>query len=77
MNFDRVLAFAAGLVFGATAIHAIKTGRTRFGRRGKLLGPWTFHRESRPTEFWLAVSFYVFMAVLLAVIAFYGLADGS
>jgi hypothetical protein len=77
MTIKRVLPFLVALVFLAMAVEAIRTGRTRFGMRGKLLGPWTFRRESQPVAFWLAVGSYLLAAVLLAVIAFYGLADGS
>lgn len=77
MTINRVLPFLVALVFLAMAVEAIRTGRLRFGMRGKLLGPWTFRREGRPIAFWLAVGSYLLAAVLLAVIAFYGLADGS
>lgn len=77
MTINRVLPFLVALAFLAMGLEAIRTGRTRFGRRGKLLGPWTFRRDTRPIAFWLAVTSYLLAALLLAFVAFYGLADGS
>lgn len=77
MTINRVLPILVALAFLAMGLEAIRTGRTRFGMRGKFLGPWTFRRDIRPIAFWVAVSSYLLAAVLLAFIAFYGLADGS
>lgn len=73
MTMDRVLGFVIALAALALAARAIRTGRIRFGLRGKLFGPWIFRRESRPIAFWLAVTFDIAVAVFLGVFAFRGI----
>lgn len=69
MIFERVVPLLIALLFVAFAVEAIRTGRTKFGMRGKFFGPWTFRRANRPVAFWFAVSVYLLAAAILVVAA--------